>query len=400
MAFSLTEHYLSTNKLISFKSVSLKSLLYWSISLWLLMGCSAKGEMNVEQSKELVVPYVPVIQQDTYLQYEYVAEINAVRHVEIRARVQGYLERIMVDEGQFIKKGQPLFQISNAEYKAEVAKANAMLKSAIAEAKAAELEMERVGLLVEKNVIAATEWELAKARLAAANAKIEEARSSESNAALKLSYTYIRAPFNGVIDRIPFKVGSLVNEGTLLTKVSDINAIYAYFNVSESEYLEYMKSQTQEDGRDNVQLILADGSMYPLTGKIETMDGEFDATTGSIAFRAKFENPEKILKHGSSGKIKLSNKVNDAILVPQKATFEIQDKVYVFVVDAQNKVKMRSIVPKGRISHFYWVDSGIKIGEKVIFEGVQSLKDGNTVKPFPISSDSLLVQSPNAKDLF
>jgi len=394
--FALSYHRVFSKLSGYFSSV----FLVFSLSALFLVGCSVKGDVGNEEAEEMVVPYVPVIQQDTYLHYEYVAEINAVRHVEIRARVQGYIERILVDEGQYVKKGQPLFQISNAEYKAELAKANANLKSAIAEAKAAELEQERVRLLVEKNVVAATEWELAKARLAAANARIEEARSSESNAALKLSYTYIRAPFDGVIDRIPFKVGSLINEGTLLTKVSDLSAIYAYFNVSESEYLEYIKSQSQGDSRDRVQLILADGSVYPFEGDIETMDGEFDATTGSIAFRAKFENPEQILKHGSSGKIKLSNKVTDAILVPQKATFEIQDKVYVFVVDEQNKVSMRSITPKGRISHFYWVDAGLEIGEKVVFEGVQNLKDGNQVKAFPISSDSLLVRSPNAKELF
>lgn len=304
-----------------------------AVGLW---GCAAKGEAEMEKAEKMVVPVVPAVRQDVTLHNDYVAEIHAVQNVEIRARVKGFLEKILVDEGKFVRKGQLLFQINNEEYQAELAKAKANLKSAIAESKAAEVELQRVKMLVEKNVVATTEVDLAKARLAAAQARIEEAQSMESNAKVKLGYTSIRAPFDGVIDRIPMKIGSVIDEGTLLTTVSDVSAVYTYFKVSEKEYLQYMHSAEKgEEGQAKVELYLADGSRYPQAGKVETMEGEFESTTGSIAFRAKFPNPGRLLKHGSTGKINLTNQVDSALIVPQKATFEIQDKVYVFVLDKQ-----------------------------------------------------------------
>ncbi|WP_343743726.1 efflux RND transporter periplasmic adaptor subunit [Chitinophaga sp.] len=364
--------------------------IYASLLALFVAGCVTKGESTGnEELKSL--PVTSLVVKDTILHRTYVTDIQAVQNVEIRARVSGFLDKIYVDEGQEVKKGQLLFGINDAEYSAELTKAKAVLSNMVAEAKSASLELERVKMLVEKKVIAASELEVAQARLAAAQAKIDEARSAESNAAMRLSYTSIRAPFDGIIDRIPLKKGSLISEGALLTTVSDTREVYAYFNVSETEYLQYSKAIAKGDNSYNqVQLVLADGSDYPNVGKIETMESEFEENTGSIAFRARFSNPAKLLKHGASGKVRLTTEMDSAIIIPQKAVFEMQDKNYVFVVDASNKVTMRNFVPQARFSHFYIVKSGLKPGERIVCEGVRNIRDGVQIAPRTVSMDSLL----------
>jgi RND family efflux transporter MFP subunit len=378
----------------------MKHLLWINAALAITMAiasCNIKGE-TIKNSDIAEYPVTAVIAKDTVLHHNYVADIQAVRNVEIRARVKGFLDNIYADEGQEVKKGQLLFRINAAEYKAELAKAKAMLSSTIADAKAAGFEVERVRMLVEKKVIAATELEVATAKQEAINARIDEARSAMENIAMRLSYTDIRAPFDGIIDRIPLKAGSLIDEGTLLTTVSDTREMYAYFNVSETEYLEYIKLNKSQEKPANkvVQLILADGSIFPWPGKIETIEGEFEENTGAIAFRARFANPGKLLKHGASGKVQLDNSLENALIVPQKAVFEMQDKNYVFVVDAANKIKMKSIVPKTRFSHFYVVAAGLEQGEQVIYEGVRSCRDGMQIRPLLVSVDSLINAVPRA----
>jgi membrane fusion protein, multidrug efflux system len=306
--------------------------------------------------------------------------------------VQGYLEQILIDEGQDVKKGQPLFKINDEEYQAELNRARASIKSAMAEAKVAEMEVERVKLLVDKGIITKTELDLAKAKYEAINSKIDEAKSAEVNALIKLSNTYIKSPFDGIIDRIQFKIGSLINEGTLLTTISDLHAVNVYFNVSETEYLEYFKAKAIDDNRDNdvVELILADGTLYAEKGKIETLDGEFAEGTGSIAFRARFKNPDKLLKHGSTGKVRLTNTIQNALILPQKAVVEIQDKNFVYLLDENNKITLKSFIPRNRISHFYIVDSGLSPGQKIVYEGVQSVREGMTIQPSMVALDSIV----------
>lgn len=353
-------------------------------------GCASKSE-TVSNTKDsiLTIPVTELRPQKTELHREYVGDIHALRNVEIYARVKGYLEEVYVDEGKEVKKGQTLFRINNEEYEAQLAKAKATLQSAIAEAKGAELELKRVKMLVEKNVITKTEVEVAEAKLAAVNAKIEEAKSEKSNAAIQLAHTVIKAPFDGVIDRLPHKMGSLIDEGTLLTTLSDTKMVYAYFNVSENEYLEYVKARGKADTKNAiVELELADGSFFKHKGNIETMEGAFDEGTGSIAFRARFANPEKLLKHGSTGTIRLTNTVDNAILIPQKAAFEIQDKNFVYVLGKDNKIKTRSFVPQSRLSTFYVVKSGLEPGETIVYEGLQSLRDGATINPKTVSIDT------------
>ena len=355
---------------------------YWGgaillIGVLLFTSCSYSNKNETKRRERFQVTYPLVL--DTSYYNDYVSDIHSIKNVEIRARVKGYIETIHIDEGKTVKKGQLLFSISNQEYKEDVLKAKANLKNAIAEAKAAELNLQNVKILVEKKVVSKTEMEMAQSKLDALDANIEEAQSHEVSALLKLFSTEIRAPFDGVIDRIPNKVGSLIDEGTLLTTLSDNNEVYAYFNVSEKEYLDFAANATEPAKKNEVSLILANNEEHKHKGNVETIEGEIDNVTGSIAFRARFPNPEKILKHGSSGKIRLQKNLKNAMVIPQKSTFEIQDKIYVFVVDDNNKVQMRSFVPKHRIPHLFILESGLSANDKIIYEGIQDVKDGMLV---------------------
>ncbi len=345
----------------------------------LLLSCSSK-EVKQEAIETFEVTSPIVI--DTSLQTDYVAEIKAVQNVEIRARVKGYLEKNLVDEGKSVKKGQLLFTIYNPELNEEVAKGKAIVRSMATELKATELALANVKKLVEKNIVSKAELALAENKVELATAKVEEAKANEAFAKIQLTYTQIRAPFSGIINRLPIKAGSLLEDGTLLTTISQNEDVFAYFDVSEKEYLDYADNlkRTAPSG-NNVTLLLANGEEHPSKGRIETSDGEIDPNTGNIAFRARFNNPDKLLKHGASGKVRLLKHYKKALLIPQKATFEIQDRIYVFVVDKMNKVKTRAITTTKRLPHFYLIDAGLTTQDQVIYEGIQNLRDGMTIKP-------------------
>jgi membrane fusion protein (multidrug efflux system) len=360
-----------------------------SLSILALMSCSSEKEnKTVIEKFSVISPYIT----DTVSTTEYVADIHSVQNVEIRARVRGYIEEIYVDEGKTVKAGQLLFSISNNGYKEALVRAQASLKSAVAEAKAAEVDLMNVKKLVERNVISKTELEMAQAKFDAANARIEEADSDEANAKLNLSFTKIKAPFDGIINRIPNKTGSLIDEGTLLTSISDNKEVFAYFSVSEREYLD-INAQNSSEHKKQVDLLLANNEPYPLKGTIETVEGEFDKSTGNIAFRARFDNPQQLLKHGSSGKILLKKQLKNAMLIPQKSTFEIQDKLYVFVIDKKNVVRMKSIIPKCRLDYLFVVESGLSPNDKIIYEGIQQVKEGDKISPQYINLGEMINSS-------
>jgi RND family efflux transporter MFP subunit len=319
---------------------------------------------------------------DTSVSSEYVADIHSLKNVELRARVKGYLDKIFVDEGQTVKQGEVLFSISKQEYSEELIKAKANLKSALADVKAAEVDVQNVQTLVDKKVVSKTELEMSQSKLEAANAKVEEAKTDISSAELNLSYTDIKAPFDGIIGLIPNKTGSLINEGTLLSTISDNKEVFAYFNVPEQEYLNFSK---QDNENKTVQLVLANNETYPVKGKVETVESEIDKGTGNITFRARFENPDFILKNGSAGKVILKKEIKNAILIPQKCAFEVQDKNYVYVVDQNNTVQLRNITPQYRLPNYYIVESGLSANDRIIYEGIQMVKEGDKISAETIS---------------
>lgn len=345
---------------------------------------------------ESEIPQLPVTTlqaKDTLLQTPYVADIQAIRNVEIRTRVKGFLEHIYVDEGQSVRKGQVLFKINDEEYRLQLSKARAELDNAIAAAKTTELEAKRIKLLVDKNVVSKSELEVALTKFNADKASIAEAKASVKSAENHLAYTSIRAPFDGIIDRIPLKAGSLIEEGTLLTDLSDISTMYAYFSFPENEYLKYQRTKDSKAQTREVKLILADGSAYPYAGRIETVEGKIEQNTGSIDFRASFPNPQRLLRHGATGKLFITSAIRGAILVPQTAVFDIQDKNYVYVVDQQNKLHMHNFVPLARLEHYLVVKDGLKPGERILFEGTQKVQDGMTIKPYAAPAKMLAMDN-------
>jgi membrane fusion protein (multidrug efflux system) len=353
------------------------------ILLFAVIALSCSNKKNAKETVVVNVSTVAVIKKDLKLDDVYVADIQAVRNVEIRSSVQGYLETIYVDEGEHVKEGQLLFKLRDNEYRNEVLKAKAQLNVAGADKLQAEVEYERVKGLVDKKIVAPTELALATSKMKVAASRVEEATSNLEIANHRLSYTSIRAPFDGFIDRIPLKKGSLVSEGTLISSISDINSIYAYFNISENEYLKYRRMLVDDTatGQEIASLILSDGKEYDHRGRIEAVTSEFEENTGSIAIRARFPNPTHLLRHHATGKIKLSDHHEGALLVPQRSTFEIQDKTYVFVIDKNNVAHMRHFTPAGRTDQNYIVSSGLNEGEIIAWEGIQFLKEGMKVNP-------------------
>lgn len=352
--------------------------------------CSSTNITETKEKYEVITPFV----SDTVYTNEYVAEINALQNVEVRTRIKGFIETIFVDEGQIVHKGQTLFSISSEGYRQELLKSQAISKSALAELKYAEIELENTKKLFDKNIIAKPEHDLAVAKVDALKAKVEEAQANEAQANLKLSFTEIKAPFDGTINRIPNKTGSLVEEGTLLTTISNNKDVYAYFNVSEKEYLDLVTENNDDPNngknkKEKVQLMLANGDIYAHKGIIETTESEFDQSTGNIAFRAKFPNPESLLKHGSNGKIVIEKPIKKAVIIPQKSTFEIQDKLYVYVLKQDSTVEQRNIISNIRLPHVFVVESGLKNNEHILYEGVQSVKDGSKITPDYITYEQI-----------
>lgn len=362
--------------------------------LLLIASCLAAAACNQEQelgkSPESFQVIAPLI-KDTPYTSEYVAEIQSVRYVEVRSKIKGFIEKNHVDEGQSVKKGQLLFTLSFSEYEKELQKADADHKAALAVLKATEVELNNVKHLLEKNIVSKPELEVLQAKANALKAKVEEAVAHKEQVALQLSFAQIKAPYDGIINRIPHKMGSLVEEGDMLTSISDNREIFAYFHLSEIDYLNYINSP--EKDAKTVQLKLANNELYPHIGKIETIESEFDKETGNIAFRARFPNPDAILKHGANGKVIIDKVLKNALIISQKSTFEIQDKLYVFVVDKNDTLKQRNIIPRMQLTDFYAVESGLSPNERIVFEGVESAKDGSKINPVPLDSATAMSSS-------
>lgn len=327
-----------------------------------LVSCNSKKEEKEESTKFTVTNPVVI---DTSFTKQYVSQIKSVRNIEIRAQEKGFLQNIYVDEGQYVKAGQLLFRIMPKMYEAELLKAQA-------EEKAAEIELQNAKTLADKNIVSKNEQ-------AVAMAKLQQARAEVSLAKLHLSFTEIRAPFAGTIDRIPKKLGSLIDEGELLTSLSDNSEMFAYFNVSEPEYLNY-ETDVKNRADNHVNLLLANNDVLKYKGKVELVEGEFDNETGNIAFRARFPNPEKLLRNGETGSVMMTVPLHKALVIPQKTTYEIQDKKYVFVVDKNNVIKSREITIKGEMPDLYVIESGITANDKIVFDGIQKANDNDKIK--------------------
>ncbi|WP_316752908.1 efflux RND transporter periplasmic adaptor subunit [Pedobacter gandavensis] len=333
-----------------------------AVALLNLTSCNTKKEEKKEESQFTITS---PLKTDTSFTKEYVSQIRSVRNIEIRAQEKGYLQNIYVDEGQSVKAGQLLFRIMPKFYEAELLKAQA-------EVKAAQIELQNVKTLADKNVVSKNEQAMAQA-------KLDGAKAEASLARLHLSFTEIKAPFDGTIDRIPQKLGSLIDEGELLTSLSDNSQVFAYFNVSEPEYLAY-QTNTKDRGDKQVSLLLANSEVLKDKGNVEVIESEFNSETGNIAFRARFPNAGKLLRNGQTGKILMTVPLRNALIIPQKATYEIQDKMYVFVVGKDDVIHSRNITVASEMPDLYVVGSGISETDKILLEGVQKVKEDEKIR--------------------
>jgi membrane fusion protein (multidrug efflux system) len=342
--------------------------LFTMLALWAALvvplaqtGCHRAHQAHGEDGKYLVTS---ALRTDTELARDYVAQIHAIQHIELRALEKGYLQGIYVDEGQRIAKGAKMFQLLPLIYQAEVQKANA-------EAELSEIELNNTKLLADKNIVSANELALARARLNKAKAQVSLANTERA-------LTEIRAPFDGIMGRFHVRIGSLVSEGDLLTTLSDNSTVWVYFNVSEAEYLQFM-SKPEGERHAPVRLVMANGELFDQPGTVETIEADFNKETGNLAFRAKFANPKGLLRHGETGKVRMTIPHKNALLIPQKATFDVLDKKFVYVVDEQNVVHQRPITVAAELPQVYVVESGIDEHDKVIIDGLRKVRDGAVV---------------------
>ena len=325
------------------------------------ISCENKKKEKKEHSEFLVTN---PIKRDTAITKDYVSQIHAIKHIEIRALEKGYLKQIFVDEGQFVKKGQAMFQIMPNIYQAELQKAEAELD-------ANGIELKNTQLLAEGKVVSENELALAKANYNKAKAEVELARTH-------LGFTKINAPFDGIMDHLEAREGSLLDEGELLTKLSDNSKMWVYFNVPEVEYLDYIMSK-DKGSQKTVDLLLANNKRFNQKGLVETIEGEFNNETGNIAFRATFPNPDGILRHGETGSVLMTVPFKNAIIIPQKATFEVLDKTYVFVVGKDKVVRQKEVTIGAELPHLYIITKGLTEQDTILLEGIRMVKNNENI---------------------
>ncbi len=325
--------------------------------------CEPKRPKPPQQGRLLVTR---PLRTDTELVQSYVAQISAIQHIELRALEQGYVQKVFVDEGQSVVRDTTLFQIMPKLFQAELEKVNA-------EAELTGIEYNNTRDLARKNVVSKNELALAKARVNKAKAEVSLAQTRRELTALK-------APFDGMVGRFLVRTGSLVDEGDVLTTLSDTRSVWAYFNVSEAEYLKN-KSQPEGERQTVVKLAMANGEIYDQPGRIETIEADFNNATGSIAFRATFANPNKLLRHGETGRALLSVPLKNVLLIPQKATFDVLDKKFVFVVDDKNVIHAREISVTAELAQVFVVDAGIDEKENILVEGLRKVSEGSNILP-------------------
>jgi membrane fusion protein (multidrug efflux system) len=305
-------------------------------------------------------------QKPVVLTQQYVCQIHSQRHIQVRALEEGYLEAIPVKEGQVVKQGDLLFRVMPILYQKKA-------DAEAAEANLVRLEYGYAKKLLEKNVVSENEVNLAAAKLAKAEAKADLAKA-------ELNFAFIKAPFDGIVDRLRQQQGSLVQEGEFLTTLSDNSVMWVYFNLPEARYLDYMNSPEEERKNLDVRLVLANGDVFEHPGKIGAIEADFNNETGNIPFRADFPNPDRLLRHGQTGNVLISRVQKDAVVIPQRATFEVLNKRYVFVIDKDNIAHQREIEVQNELDDIYVIEKGVAVDDKIVLEGIRQVREGDKVE--------------------
>lgn len=370
------------------------------VAMSLMTACSKTDKKN--EKKDLPPqPYQYIVAKDGNAESltQYPAKLEGIQNVEIRPKIDGFVEKIYVDEGSQVRQGQVLFLIRNPQYEQSVLAAEAAVNSAKSQVANAQMQVSKTKPLVDKKIVSSYELQAAEISLQATKAALAESQAQLTNAKVNQSYTRLVSPVNGVVGTLPYKEGSYVSSITAqpLTTVSNISKIFAYFSINEKEQLDFFKhsigATIQEKIKNSplVSLVLSDGSAYPEKGKIESISGMVDPRTGSFTMRATFPNPDGLLRSGYSAVVSMPNNLDNVIIIPQSATYELQGKTFVYVVGKDNKVKSTSIMvsalPGGQT---YAVTSGLKTGDKIIVEGIGLLKDDAEVVPKETSLNAVV----------
>jgi membrane fusion protein (multidrug efflux system) len=338
---------------------------FLSFAVLSLVSChQAEHEKHEEHHTGTFLVTRPVL-KDTLIENEFVAQIHSHQRIELSTIEKGYLEKILVDEGQIVKKGQLLFKIQPTIYQAEKEKSQAELQTA-------KIEYENTKALVDVNVVSESELSLAKATL-------EKAKADLSLADAHLKFTEIRAPFDGIVGKFEdVRLGSLLDEGELLTTLSDNSKMWVYFNVPEAQYLEYATNPKSTNPK-SLKLKLANKKLFDQEGTITAIESDFNNTTGTIPFRATFNNPSKLLRNGQTGNILWPIHIENAMIIPQKSTFEILDKKYVFLVDKEGNIKSQEIKIGAEMDHLYVVTEGLNENSQILLEGLRKVQNGDKI---------------------
>ena len=334
-----------------------------------LFGKHVEEEAHGEQDKIVVTS---PLAKDITITRNYVCQIHSQNHTDISAFDDGYLEAIPIKEGQAVKTGELMFQIRPVLYKAE-------LDAEVAERDFTQMELNYTQTLADKQGVSQKEVLLHKAKLAKAQAKVALAQA-------KLNFASIKAPFDGIVDRLKTQQGSLVKEGDMLTTLSDNSVMWVYFNVPEKRYLEYMAEVGRNNQSPDIRLKLADQSIFSHTGKIDpahnigAIEANFDNTNGNIAFRADFPNPDRLLRHGQTGTVLIDRPLKGALIISQRATFEVLDKRYVYVVDKDHVAHQRGIEVAYELDDIFVIGKGLDANDKIVLEGVRQVRDGDKLE--------------------
>ena len=380
-----------------------QALFYYVFALLASYGCNSSSAPEAGNELQIqALPVITVIDTTAATYKEFSASLQGSKDIEIRPQVNGYLDKIYVDEGAYVRKGQSLFQINARPYMEQMNTARASLAAAKANLANAQINIDKLTPLLQNNIVSDVKVKEAQAVYDAMAASVAQAQSMVQSAGINVGYTLIKAPVDGYIGRLPHKTGSLVglNTAEALTVISEIKDVYAYFSLSENDFLQFksdFEGKTVEEKIKKippVELVLPDGSVYQQKGKVQLATGQFDNSIGAISFRAVFPNEDRLLRSGNTGKIRVPKLSTNTLLVPQESTFEIQDKIFVFAVGDSNKVFSKPIVVSGKTAGYYFVESGVQAGDKIVFAGTGNLQDGMVIKPQPVSIDSLLKVKP------
>lgn len=368
----------------------MKKIALWVLTAVVLTSCGSKSNKMGEASNDFAVETIQTTTAD--LKTSYPATIKGMQDIEIRPKVSGYLVKLLVDEGATVRKGQPLFLIDSEQYRATVKAAKAQIRVCRANIATQKLTVDNKRMLFKQNIISSYDLKMAENTLASYEAQLAAAEAQLQSAQDNLRWCTVTSPADGVVGSIPYRVGSLVSgqSAEALTTVSNISKMYVYFSMTEKQLL----ALTREAGGVNaaikkmpaVSLVLSDGTTYNQSGTISTVSGVIDPSTGSVQMRATFDNAQHILRSGGTGSILIPTHASDAIMVPQSATFDVQDKKFVYVVNADKTVATREItvLPQNN-GQTYVVASGLRAGERIVVDGVNQLKNGQKINPITLA---------------